>query len=299
MYLLGYLPRDGRIYLADKDVNVISFSLSLSVVEYQTLVLRGDMDSAADLLQDIPADQMNKIARFLEGQGYKELALDVATDQEHRFELALALNKLDIALEIARTADVEHKWKIVGDAAMAAWDLALAQECFSNSKDLGSLLLLHTSSCNTGGLRRLVEQASTARSHNVAFSALWQLGDLDACIELLVRTNRIAEAVLFAQTYKPSRAAKLAGQWKESLEKGGKTKVARIIGIPPGAGIEGVEADEELFPEWDEFLRLEEEGSAKSGDLIDINGDDEEKEEEGGDEEEGDEAEAEVNGASE
>ncbi|KKZ66653.1 hypothetical protein EMCG_00216 [[Emmonsia] crescens] len=293
MYLLGYLPRDGRIYLADKDVNVISFSLSLSVVEYQTLVLRGDMDSAADLLQDIPADQMNKIARFLEGQGYKELALDVATDQEHRFELALALNKLDIALEIARTADVEHKWKIVGDAAMAAWDLALAQECFSNSKDLGSLLLLHTSSCNTSGLRRLAEQASAARSHNVAFSALWQLGDLDACIELLVRTNRIAEAVLFAQTYKPSRAAKLAGQWKESLEKGGKTKVARIIGIPPGAGIEGVEADEELFPEWDEFLRLESEGGAKSGDLIDINGDDEEKEEEG------DEAEAEVNGTSE
>ncbi|OJD15565.1 hypothetical protein AJ78_04188 [Emergomyces pasteurianus Ep9510] len=299
MYLLGYLPRDGRIYLSDKDVNVISFSLSLSVVEYQTLVLRGDMDSATELLHDIPADQMNKIARFLEGQGYKELALDVATDQEHRFDLALALNKLDVALEIARTADAEHKWKIVGDAALAAWDLALAHECFSNSKDLGSLLLLHTSSCNTDGLRRLAEQASAAGSHNVAFSALWQLGEVDACIELLVRTNRIAEAVLFAQTYKPSRAAKLVGRWKESLEKGGKTKVARIIGIPPGAGIEGVEADDELFPEWDEYLRLETEGGTKSGGyLIDINGD----EEEGGDGEGGEadvEADVEVNGTSE
>ncbi|OAT14144.1 COPI vesicle coat beta' subunit [Blastomyces gilchristii SLH14081] len=294
MYLLGYLPRDGRIYLADKDVNVISFSLSLAVVEYQTLVLRGDMDSAAELLEDIPADQMNKIARFLEGQGNKELALDVATDQEHRFELSLALNKLDIALEIARAADVEHKWKIVGDAAMAAWDLALAQECFSNSKDLGSLLLLHTASCNTDGLRRLAEQADSAGSHNVAFSALLQLGDVDACIDLLVRTNRITEAVLFAQTYKPSRAAKLAAKWKESLEKEGKTKVARIIGIPPGAGIEGVETDDELFPEWDEYLRLETEGGVKSVDLIDINGDDEVEEVGGGD----GEAEA-VNGVSE
>ncbi|PGG97145.1 hypothetical protein AJ79_09326 [Helicocarpus griseus UAMH5409] len=270
MYILGYLPRDGRIYLADKDVNVISFSLSLSVVEYQTLVLRGDMDAAADLLADIPTDQMNKIARFLEGQGYKDLALDVATDNEHRFELALSLNKLDIALDLARAADVEHKWKIVGDAAMAAWDLALAQECFSNSKDLGSLLLLHTSSCNTDGLRRLAEQAGAAGAHNVAFTALWQVGDIDACVDLLVRTNRVAEAVLFAQTYKPSRAAKLAAQWKEGLEKSGKGKVARTIGIPPGAG-EGIEADEELFPEWDEYLRLETEGGAvKTAPLIDV-----------------------------
>lgn len=38
MYLLGYIQRDSRVYVADKDVNVTSFALSLSVVEYQTLV---------------------------------------------------------------------------------------------------------------------------------------------------------------------------------------------------------------------------------------------------------------------
>jgi len=266
MYLLGYLPRDGRIYLADKDVGVISYALSLSVVEYQTLVLRGDMDAAAELLQDIPDDQMNKIARFLEGQGYKEMALDVATDPEHRFELALGLNKLDIALTIARDADVEHKWKTVGDAALTAWDLALAEECFTHAKDLGSLLLLHSSSGNTVGLRSLAEQADTAGSNNVAFSALWQLADLDACIDLLLRTNRVAEAVLFSQTYKPSRTAELAGNWREGLEASGKGKVARMLGMPPG--VEGVAADEELFPEWDEYLRLEKEGGSVH--LVDV-----------------------------
>src|ERR1700753_1119248 len=72
MYILGYTARDGRIYVCDKDVNVISYALSLTVLEYETLVLRGDMDSAAELLESIPDDQKNKIARFLEGQGYKE-----------------------------------------------------------------------------------------------------------------------------------------------------------------------------------------------------------------------------------
>ncbi|KMU80505.1 coatomer subunit beta [Coccidioides immitis RMSCC 3703] len=275
MYLLGYLPRDGRIYLADKDLTAVSFSLSLAVVEYQTLVLRGDMESASELLPDIPQDQMNKIARFLEGQGYKDLALDVATDQEHRFELSLSLGKLDIALEIAREADVEHRWKTVGDAAMNSWDLSLAEECFTHAKDLGSLLLLHSSSCNTDGLRNLAERAKESGAHNVVFSALWQLGDMDGCIDLLVQTNRITEAVLLSQTYKPSRTPDLVLRWKESLEKNGKGKVARTLGVPPG--VDG--ADEELFPEWDEYLKLE----CGAGDLIDVNGDDNDTGDAGGD----------------
>lgn len=276
MYVLGYLPRDGRIYLADKDVNVVSFGLSLSMVEYQTLILRGDMDTAAELLQDVPQDQMNKIARFLEGQGYKEMALEVATDPEHRFDLALSLNDLDTALNIAREANVEHKWKTVGDAALAGWNLSLAQECFTNAKDVGSLLLLHTASNNRNGLRELVSQASEAGLHNVAFSTLWSLGDVDGCINLLVQTNRLAEAVLFAQTYKPTRAPELVVKWKESLESSGKTKVSRLIGVPPGAP-DIVSTDDDLFPEWDEYIRLEKEGVVpelqSSESLIDINGD--------------------------
>ncbi|KAJ5790775.1 uncharacterized protein N7518_007786 [Penicillium psychrosexuale] len=288
MYILGYLPRDGRIYLADKDVNAVSFSLSLSMLEYQTVVLRGDMEMASELLKDVPQDQMNKVARFLEGQGYKEMALEVATDPEHRFELALALNDLETALTIAREANVEHKWKIVGDAALAGWNLALAQECFTNAKDVGSLLLLHTASNNREGLKALAAQASESGLHNVAFSTLWSLGDIDGCIALLIQTNRIAEAVLLAQTYKPSSAPKLVVQWKESLEKSGKTKVARLIGVPPGAP-DVASTDDDLFPEWDEYIRLEKEGNVpeppSSESLIDVNGDEEEEEEEEAEEE--------------
>lgn len=261
MYLLGYIQRDSRIYLADKDVNVTSFSLSLSVVEYQTLVLRDDMESAAELLPSIPADQLNKIARFLEGQGHKELALEVATDPEHKFELALALGQLATALELAREADVEHKWKTVGDAALSGWDVALAAECFTNAKDLGSLLLLHSSTGDREGLRSLSLQASQAGAHNVAFTCLWQLGDVEGCIDLLTRTGRVAEAVLFAQTYKPSVAVKTVGLWKESLEKEKKSRVAKTIGVPG--------EDEELFPEWEQYLKLESEGGVN---LIDVNG---------------------------
>ena len=46
MYILGYIPKDSRLYLSDKDMNVVSYSLLLSVLEYQTAVMRQDFDTA-------------------------------------------------------------------------------------------------------------------------------------------------------------------------------------------------------------------------------------------------------------
>jgi len=210
--------------------------------------------------------------------------LEVATDPEHRFDLALSLGELEIALEIARTADVEHRWKTVGDAALTAWNVPLADECFSHAKDLGSLLLLYTATANAEGLQRLAKQAEEAALHNVAFSSLWQLADVDGCIDLLLRTNRKSEAVMFAQTYKPSRAVDVVAQWKESLEKEGKSKISKIIGVPP---------DEDMFPEWDEYLRVEKEGGTVESKSVTAIGADEEAaaEDEAADEEDVDEVE--------
>ncbi|EFW99561.1 copi vesicle coat subunit [Grosmannia clavigera kw1407] len=278
MYILGYIQRDSRIYLADKDINVTSFALSVSLLEYETCVLRGDMDAAAELLPTIEDSQMNKVARFLEGQGLKELALEVATDPDQKFDLALSLNRLDVALELARTADVEHKWKSVGDAALTTWDVTLASECFSHSKDLGSLLLLHSSTGNREGLAELDKLATEAGSYNVAFTSRWLLGDVDGCIETLSKTGRLAEAALFAQTYKPSSAAAVVGEWKQSLEKAKKGRVAKLIGVPG--------EDEELFPEWNEWLQLEKQGSLPAeGKLVGVEEPAEKEEEEAAEEE--------------
>lgn len=69
MYLLGYIPTHNKVYVADKNMNVYGYMLSLSLVEYQTAVLRGDMEAAAEILPTIPKEQRNRVARFLEGRG--------------------------------------------------------------------------------------------------------------------------------------------------------------------------------------------------------------------------------------
>lgn len=148
MYLLGYIPKDDRLYLGDKELNIVSYSLLVSVLEYQTAVMRRDFGMADKVLPTIPKEQRTRVAHFLEKQvrktkvirftngvgyffpgikekncaltcwcgfflplpfqGFKQQALAVSTDPEHRFELALQLGELKIAYQLAIEAEVSE-----------------------------------------------------------------------------------------------------------------------------------------------------------------------------------------------
>ncbi|KAJ3053855.1 Coatomer subunit beta' [Rhizophlyctis rosea] len=247
MYLLGYIPRDNRVYLADKDLAVYSYSLPLSLIEYQTAILRGDMQAAQSVLPNVPADQRNRVARFLEGQGLKEEALSVSTDAEHRFDLAVGLGKLEVAVEIAREVDREDRWKAVGDSALAGWNFGLAEECLRNARDLEGLLLMYQAKGDAEGLRWLAEVALDQGKNNIAFMCYLVRGEIEQGLDLLISTGRLPEAALFARTYLPSQISRIVKLWRESLVKEGKKKSAEGIADPAEYG--------NLFPdlEWAVF----------------------------------------------
>ena len=68
MYLLGHLPVHICVYVAGEDVQVFGYALSLTVIEYQTAVLQGDLDAAAEILPSVPNEQRSKVARFSESR---------------------------------------------------------------------------------------------------------------------------------------------------------------------------------------------------------------------------------------
>ena len=68
MYLLGYVSNENRLYLGDKEMAIVSFELSLSVLEYQTAVMRKDFGTADQVLPTIPKEQRTRVAHFLEKQ---------------------------------------------------------------------------------------------------------------------------------------------------------------------------------------------------------------------------------------
>lgn len=54
MFLLGYLATQNRVYLIDKEFNVVPCTLLLQLVEYKTLVLRDNFEAAQEILPTIP-----------------------------------------------------------------------------------------------------------------------------------------------------------------------------------------------------------------------------------------------------
>ncbi|CAL9182937.1 unnamed protein product [Musa hybrid cultivar] len=219
MYLLGYLASQSRVYLIDKEFNVIGYTLLLSLIEYKTLVMRGDLERASEVLPSIPKEHHNSVAHFLESRGMLEDALEVATDPNYKFDLAVQLGRLEIAKAIAMEVQSESKWKQLGELAMSTGKLEMAEECLSHAMDLSGLLLLYSALGDAEGITKLSSLAKEQGKNNVAFLCLFMLGKLEDCLQLLVESNRIPEAALMARSYLPSKVSEIVSIWKKDLSK--------------------------------------------------------------------------------
>lgn len=235
MYMLGYLPRDNRVYLADRDIHVTSYQISIEVLEFQTLVLRGELDEAKTaILPNIEGkENLLKISRFLEGQGYLEDALDVSPDADQKFDIALGLGKLSLANEIVLDDENEHKWRRLADAALEKFNFKLAIESYKKASDLESLFLLYSSFSDKEGLKGLAQDAEKAGSYNLAFNSYWLIGDITSAKSLLLASDRFSEAAMLGFVYGETKdeVNSVVQKWKENLTQSGKSSIAARISL--------------------------------------------------------------------
>ncbi len=256
LFLLGYLPKEDRVYLMDKSRRIVSYTVLESYLQYQTAVVQKDFDAANEILPSIPESQYNDVARFLESQGFKEEAFEVYRDPDQRFELACELGWLEIAKGLLEdtpeadidTLDTQSKWKRLSDQALSHSDLALFTEAATRARDLPGLLLLYSSTGDAVGMEKLAVTAKDSGRTNIAFLGFLLCGKLDDCVQLLIDSGRIPEAALFARTYLPSALPGLMGKWRDEI-KTVSEKVAESLADP---------ADyPDLFPDFDLALRVE------------------------------------------
>ena len=140
--ILGYLAKEDRVFLVDKAMNITSYKVMLAMLQYQTAVVRGDFDAANELLPIIPETEYLVVAKFLEAQGFKEEALAVTTDPDHKFDLAAELGQLELCRELvgdvppdeAETTETQSKWKRLADLALAQSNFELAESAGENQE---------------------------------------------------------------------------------------------------------------------------------------------------------------------
>ena len=96
-FILGYDGKQNRLYLIDKSLNIVSYSLLLALINYQVAILNDDPHGAQAFFKDIPESFHSKLAKFLESNNQRELAFEVTPDKDHKFDLSIALNRIDEA----------------------------------------------------------------------------------------------------------------------------------------------------------------------------------------------------------
>ncbi|KAL4717592.1 hypothetical protein ACJJTC_000741 [Scirpophaga incertulas] len=258
MYILGYVAKENRLYLNDKELNIVSYSVLLSVLEYQTAVMRADFETADRVLPTIPHDHRTRVAHFLEKQGFKQQALAVSTEPDHQFELALALGELHRAKQLAEEAAAAEgvpsgrssaaRWSRLGAAAAAAADTELTKVCYQNAKDYSALLLFALSTGDKDLLQEVACTAAEEGDDNIAFAAFFTLNDLDACLQLFIKRGKFPEAAFFCRSHIPSSICAVVKQWREAVS---------AINKKSGQSLADPEQYENLFPEYEESLVLE------------------------------------------
>lgn len=220
-FLLGFLGKYNRVYLMDKNYNIVSYQLHIAVMQYETAIANDDLEAAAQFLNDVPEAFHTKLAQFLDRQNrteLKEIALSITKDPEHRFQLSLELHRLDIALEIANEENSKQKWKQVGSIALTECRFDIAKRCLTAGDDYASLLMLYTTIGDRAGMTELAASTVAAGKYNIAFMCYWLLADVSGCLDVLVSTNRFAEACAMARSYVPSAVPKYMALWRESIK---------------------------------------------------------------------------------
>ena len=254
--VLGYLAKEDRVFLIDKTLNVISYKVMLAVLQYQTAVMRGDFDAANELLPSIPESEYTKVARFLESQGFKEEALAVTQDPDHKFDLSLELGQVDMAHQILLetpeedkdSTDTQTKWKRLSDAALKDTNLELCESAGIASNDYSGLLLFYSATGNFAGMERLAKLAAEGGKTNVAFVAYLLTSNVEACADLLIATKRLPEAAFFVRTYLPSRIDEVVSLWKKDLASVSES-ASNALASPS--------LNPELFPDMNIALQVE------------------------------------------
>lgn len=97
-------------------------------------------------------------------------------------------------------------------------------------------------------IRVLGEKTCEQGKHNISFLSMFLLGDIERCLEILIKTNRLPEAAFFARTYIPSKISYVVQLWRDELAK---------INEKAGQSLADPTQYENLFPGLQETLKGE------------------------------------------
>ncbi|CAD2221377.1 beta prime cop protein [Angomonas deanei] len=216
-FLLGYVAKENRILFIDVEKNVTSYAIDINIINYMNLIVKEEYDAAASLVETIPTKQHYKLAKFVQGRGLLPLALQLTTDEDHKFELALTLRLLDVAEGIARGKETPTRLKRVGDLALSLGNIGKAVEYYRLCGDHNSLLLIFSCCPNREEISALGDLCVKEEKYHLAFSCFHLVGRYSDAAAAVAKSGKPAESAFYARTHCPDQVPEAVLKWKESI----------------------------------------------------------------------------------
>lgn len=148
-----------KLFLVGSKNTLTSYELPVAFSEAIALISSGDLNISKQLNKLDNHSDHDRLARVLDGIDMKEKAFEVVKSLDFKFELAIQLNFMDEALELARESSTVKRWKETGDLCMNNGRFDDCEECYKAANDIASLFLLYTSMGDKEGMEWLVEQS--------------------------------------------------------------------------------------------------------------------------------------------
>ena len=224
--IVGYIQKYQKLILCDSSYNFSSYEIPISVLDF---LIDGTLGNPLDL-SVIPEGWNSRISTFLETLGMYKEALQICDNDDKRFEYALKLNNIKLAIEIAQKTSSMQQWRLLTTIAMKEGKINILEEALRKSGDENSLLLVKSAK----GLKSEMEDfaETVEETKNVQFAAYFACGNFNKCIDILISTERYPEAALMARNYAPNRMEECAKLWREFLIEKGDKRAANSIALP-------------------------------------------------------------------
>ena len=232
-FLLGYLESTNKLYLMNKNFQLISYNFPYNFIKYQMAILEKNYEHAEKLLTKIPESYNESVIKFLEKFELYDLCYKITKNPNQKFSLAIKLKKLSESYEIAKNSKNLEKLKMVSDLAIVIGEFNFAEKTMKEGNDWNGLLLYYSSIQNRQKLKEFAGEAKKSGMFNIAFCSYFQLNNYEECLYILLDSRRFPEASIFARTYIPSKVDEVIDLWNKEIEEEDKNNRTTMKIISP------------------------------------------------------------------
>lgn len=227
MDLLTYNKKDENVYVVDKNLNIYTINLPLNIIKYQLFISQNNMEEANKIKNTIDENHKNKIADYLIATKKYELAIEIANDENIKFNLSIKTNRLKLASQIAEKINTISIWNTLANKAIQENDIKLAINCLEKSNNKKTLFMIYDA---TGNFEKIKELAKDSEKEDINFALLCYIHtkNYEKIIEILQNNNRFPEAAIFAKNQK-RQTKDIVENWKEFLNKKGFENFANLL----------------------------------------------------------------------